>query len=99
VRDDSVLTKKIGRACSLSGRPAAPFQADDTEGGSSTAQPDRFLTVHPPPLTMKAKSKHYGTLCSRCRLRIRVGRLFVIDPVEPQRIYHADCWRREIDPK
>lgn len=46
------------------------------------------------PLCMKSKSKHYRKKCSQCGQRVRAGKWFVIDPVDSERIFHVEHYRR-----
>jgi hypothetical protein len=43
------------------------------------------------PLVMKVSSPRYGTKCAKCGQRIRVGRLFVISPIDSRLVFHKAC--------
>jgi hypothetical protein len=43
---------------------------------------------------MTVKHRRYGTPCATCKQRIRVGRKFVIDPIDPEKTYHLACYRQ-----
>ena len=43
-------------------------------------------------LIMRKNSPRYGTVCEHCRLRIRVGKTFVIDPENSKKVFHEVCF-------
>lgn len=45
-------------------------------------------------LTMRKNSPRYGALCCHCGQRIRVGKLFVVDPEDGRRVLHAQCYQQ-----
>lgn len=42
-------------------------------------------------LIMTRSGSRYGSLCATCGGRIRLGRRFVIHPIDPSRVYHERC--------
>jgi hypothetical protein len=42
-------------------------------------------------LIMRVNSARYRSLCGKCKHRVRVGKRFVIDPVDRKIIYHEAC--------
>lgn len=46
---------------------------------------------------MKRKLKHRHKKCGRCKQSIRVTKLFVIDPIDSEVVYHKQCWSLELN--
>lgn len=44
---------------------------------------------------MRNKTKHYGSLCGSCGVRVSMGKKFVIDPLHPKIIYHLGCVKKK----
>lgn len=44
---------------------------------------------------MRNKTKHYGSLCGACGVRVSMGKKFIIDPVDPKVIYHLGCVKKK----
>lgn len=47
------------------------------------------------PYIMSPKSKHYHSLCGVCKVRVSMGKKFVIDPIDSKVIYHLACSQRK----
>lgn len=43
-------------------------------------------------LKMRVNSPRYGSCCALCKGRVRVGREFVVDPVNSDEILHVGCF-------
>ena len=44
-----------------------------------------------PVYVMTVNQRRYGFLCAKCGQRVRAGKKFVIDQLEPEKIRHQKC--------
>jgi hypothetical protein len=44
-------------------------------------------------LTMNVNSPRYGSCCSYCKGRVRVGRRFLVNPERSDQVFHVGCFQ------
>ena len=50
------------------------------------------MAIKRPVYTMTRTCSRYGTRCIKCKGRIRIGRKFVIDAVDSNKVFHEGCY-------